>query len=132
MQHPFSWGFGLLALGVIILAVPASVEGPVLADVSPGHAVALLDAIGIMPLFVGSLFVYWGLWSNRVKLVSWVGGRLGVGLAGVFAAGLGLGLLVASSFGGFFWWWAIGAALFAGAIVAAAVVVTRPSSGSRS
>ena len=36
------------------------------------------------------------------------------GAAGVltFAAGVGLGLLLASAFSAFYWWWAVGAAMF--------------------
>ena len=48
MKRPglFGWGFGSLGVGVAILAMPASVEGPVLVHISPGHAVAWLDALG--------------------------------------------------------------------------------------
>ena len=39
-----------------------------------------------------------------------------------FAAGLGLGRLLASAFSAFYWWWRVGAALFVIANVAAVVV----------
>ena len=119
-RRAFSLGFGLSAVGLLVLAAPASWEGPVLVDVAPGHAIALLDAVGIVPLVFGSVLLFQALWLRRGQLASSVSSRPAVGLAVAFAAGAGLGLLIASAFSGFFWWWAVGAALFAGTVVAAA------------
>ena len=88
--------------------------------------------MGLLPLVVGSVLVYRGLWSHRAILTRVVSGHSGFGFVGVFGSGLGLGLLVASAFSGFFWWWAIGAVVFMSTVVAAAVAVTRVSTGSRS
>ena len=120
----FRLGFGLSAVGLLVLAAPASWEGPVLVDVAPGHAIALLDAAGIVPLVFGSILLFQALWLRRGQLASSVSSRPAVGLAVAFAAGAGLGLLIASAFSGFFWWWAVGAALFAGTVVAAAAATT--------
>ncbi|MYI75597.1 MAG: hypothetical protein F4057_09875 [Acidobacteria bacterium] len=107
-------------MGLLVLAAPASWEGPVLVDVAPGHAIALLDAAGIVPLVLGSTIVFQEFWRRRGQLAQSMSNRPGAGLGAVFAAGLGLGLLIASAFSGFFWWWAVGAALFACTVVAAA------------
>ena len=121
----FRYALGLLALGLAIMALPASLEGPVLVNIGPGHAVAVLDAIGLVPLVLGCALLYGGLWAQQRQLARWVSGQPAGGLGGVFASGLGLGLLLASSFSGFFWWCAIGAVLFASVLVAASVVAAR-------
>lgn len=123
------WPLGaltLIALGIGVLALPASVEGPPLVPISPGHALSLVDAVGVVPLLVGSTSLHYGLWRRRTRLARWVGRRPGAGAAVWFAAGLGLGLLLASAFSTFFWWWAIGALLF---VAANAVVVAAASRG---
>ena len=121
-RSAFRSGFGLSAVGLLVLAAPASWEGPVLVDVAPGHAIALLDAAGIVPLVFGSALVFQALWLRRGRLARSVSSRPAVGLAVTLAAGVGLGLLIASAFSGFFWWWAVGAALLTVAIVLAAVL----------
>ena len=105
--------------------MPASLEGPVLVEISPGHAIAAADAVGILPLAIGSALLYWLLWSRRFQLGVCVSARPATALAAVFISGLGLGLLLASAFSGFFWWWAIGAVFFASIVVAASVVAAR-------
>ncbi len=51
-------GFGLSATGLLVLAAPARWEGPVLMEVGTGHAIAALDALGIVPLVLGSAVVF--------------------------------------------------------------------------
>ena len=48
--------------------------------------------------------------------------RTGAAAGLTLAAGLELGLLLASAFSAFYWWWAVGAALFVMANVAVVVV----------
>ena len=120
-QSAFRSGFGLSAAGLLVLAAPAAWEGPVLVEIAPGHAIAVLDAVGIVPLVLGSAILFRELWIRRKQLARSVSMRPAVGLSIVFLAGVGLGLLIASAFSGFFWWWAIGAALFASMVVAAAL-----------
>ena len=121
----FRRGLGCLATGLALLAMPASLEGPILVEISPGHAIAVVDALGILPLTLGSVLLHWVLWTHRVQLGVWVSARPAIALGAVFISGLGLGLLTASSFSSFFWWWAIGAVLFVSTVVAASAVVAR-------
>jgi hypothetical protein len=93
--------------------------------VSPGHALSLVDGLGVVPLVAGSAWLHAGLWRRRARLARWAGDRPGAGAAASFAAGLGLGLLAASAFSSFFWWWAVGAVVFAGANAAAVAVAAR-------
>lgn len=113
-----------MALGVAMLAAPASVEGPILAPIAPGHALSVLDSIALVPLIFGSFALYAGLWHRRARLAGTARSRPGTAATWVFAGGLGLGLLLASAFSAFFWWWGIGAVLFALAL-AAAVLAAR-------
>jgi hypothetical protein len=109
---------GLVVLAILLLAMPARIEGPVLVPIGPGHALSVLDSIALVPLLVGAALLYGGVWRLRefVRLRPLIGGRL------AFFAGLGLGLLLASAFSAFFWWWAVGAALFAVTSVAATII----------
>jgi hypothetical protein len=63
-------------------------------------------------LTAGASWLHSGLWSRRASLEVWVRERPAVAGRCLFAAGFGLGLLIASAFSAFFWWWAIGALLF--------------------
>ena len=103
----------LLGAGVAILALPAHWEGPRLIEISEGHAISLLDAIGIAPLIVGATLLQLDLWRRREALLDRVREKPARGIRLSFITGLGLGLLVASAFSGFWWWWAIGALLLA-------------------
>jgi len=115
----------LVAVGVAILALPAGLEGPPMWPIAAGHALSFVDAVGVVPLFVGALWLHAGLWQRRVRLVHWAAARPGAAGGLAFAAGLGLGLLLASAFSAFFWWWAVGAVLF---VAANAVAVSVTSS----
>jgi hypothetical protein len=108
-----------IALGIAVLAAPASIEGPILLPIAPGHAVSTLDAIGLIPLTVGCLSLYAGLWRRRSRLSRISGQAPGFAAIVLVVGGFGLGLLIASAFSAFFWWWAIGAVLFALALLAA-------------
>ncbi|GAA1736072.1 hypothetical protein [Luedemannella helvata] len=96
----------LLLVGLVLLAVPARAEGPVLVPISEGHGLSVLDSFGAALLAVA---VTWLEVLVAVRLP-----RLGLSPRALFGlgllAGLGIGLVVASSFSGFFWWWAVGAA----------------------
>jgi hypothetical protein len=115
-----AWPFTLMALGIALLAAPAAIEGPELLPISPGHALSALDAVGVMPLVAGTCWLYAGLWQRRARLQAMVAATPAAAGAAIFAAGLGLGLLLASVFSTFFWWWAVGAATFAAVLVGAA------------
>jgi hypothetical protein len=115
----------VVGVGIVILAAPARIEGPVLVPISPGHALSLLDIVGVIPLVAGSGFLYLGLWKRRRRLFDFASREPGIAAASIFASGLGLGLLIASAFSAFFWWWAFGAVLFGLTLVGAVVVAAR-------
>jgi len=115
MKRKISWifgGLGLAALGIAILAAPSRYEGPVLLPISPGHALSVLDTLALVPLLVGTGWLYYGLWQRRQRLYESLQRSPQMGGFAIFIAGTGLGLLVASSYSAFFWWWAIGALLY--------------------
>jgi hypothetical protein len=123
----FSWplgGVGLVAIALVLLAAPAHLEGPVLLPISPGHALSVLDSVALLPLLTGLAWLYLGIWLRRHRLYESMSASPGKGTLGVFAAGLGVGLLLASAFSTF-WWWAIGATLFLAMTMAAVVATVR-------
>ena len=124
-----SWplgGVGLVAIAIALLAAPAQLEGPVLIPISPGHALSVLDSVALLPLLTGLAWLYLRIWLRRHRLYETMRTSPGKGTLGVFAAGLGVGLLLASAFSTFWWWWAIGATLFlAMTIIAVLVVASR-------
>ena len=127
-QIPYSWplgGAGLVASAIALLAAPAQFEGPVLVPISPGHALAVLDSIALVPLLTGLAWLYWGIWSRRYGFYDAMHESPGKGSFGMFAAGLGVGLLLASAFSTFWWWWAIGAMLFLAMTSSAVMAATR-------
>jgi hypothetical protein len=113
----------LFALAFLLFVVPAGLEGPVLVPISPGHGLSLVDVVALLPLLAGTGLLARGLWQRRQELDAALTWRPWLARAGALAAGLGLGLLVASVFA-FFWWWAIGAALLSATLLAAAVAAT--------
>jgi len=122
------WPFGpalLIALGLAVLALPSRLEGPPIWTISRGHALSLVDALGVVPLVMGFGWLHGGLWWRRARLERWASSRPAAAGRLTFAAGLGLGLLLASAFSAFFWWWAVGGALFLAANVAAIRVAGR-------
>ena len=122
-----SWplgGMGLVVIAIALLAAPAQIEGPVLVSISPGHALSVLDSIALIPLHVGLVWLYWGVWVRRHRLYDTMRTSPGKGSLGAFVGGLGVGLLLASAFSTFWWWWAIGATLFLAMTIIAVLVVT--------
>jgi hypothetical protein len=114
----------LFALALLLFVVPAELEGPVLVPISEGHGLSRVDAVALAPLLAGTALLAGGLWQRRQALDAALTRRPWLARAGVFTAGLGLGLLGASVFS-FFWWWAIGAALLSATVLAAAVIAAR-------
>ena len=115
MKRTGTWiliGLGLVALGIAVLAAPSQWEGSVLIPISPGHGLSALDMLGVAPILLGMGWLYFGLWQRRQQLYRSLQRSPKTGGLSAFVAGLGLGLLLASSFSAFFWWWAVGALLF--------------------
>ena len=119
---PFG-GVGLVAVAMALLAAPARVEGPVLLPISPGHALSALDSFAVVPLIIGTGWLYAGLWKRRERLYGTIRVSPLRSSITVFVAGAGLGLLQASVFS-WFWWWAVGAALFGAMMTAALAAAT--------
>jgi hypothetical protein len=115
----------LVVFTIALLAAPAWVEGPMLVPISPGHALAVLDLVALIPLLVGLTWLYWGIWVRRYRMYDALRASPGKGGLGIFVAGLGLGLLLASAFSTFWWWWAVGATLFLAMTTAAVLAATR-------
>ncbi len=109
------------ALALVLFMVPARLEGPVVVGVSPGHGLSLLDVVALVPLLDGVIQLFSGLWQRRERLDAALDRRAWGARFGIFLAGLGLGLLLASVFT-FFWWWAIGAGLLTASMLTAAVL----------
>jgi hypothetical protein len=74
---------------------------------------------GVAPILIGMGWLYYGLWRRRQRIFDSIQRSPRLGGSSVFAAGLGLGLLLASSFSAFFWWYAIGAFLFSAMLILA-------------
>jgi hypothetical protein len=122
----------LFVLAFVLFAVPARLEGPVLVPISPGHGLALIDVVALVPLLGGLALLVGGVWQRRERLDAALTRRPWAARMGAFGVGLGLGLLIASVFV-FFWWWAIGAGLLTAMLLTAAVVASESkSAGARS
>jgi hypothetical protein len=121
---PFA-GLGLVAVAVALLAAPAEFEGPVLLPISPGHALSVLDSVALILLLTGLAWLHRGVWLRRHRVYDAMRASPGKGALGVFAVGLGVGLLLASAFSTFWWWWATGATLFLVMTLIAVVVAAR-------
>jgi hypothetical protein len=96
---------GLIVVAVLILFVPAGVEGRVVVPISDGHGLSAVDLVGAVILALGATWLEVIVVRRLPYLALPPRALFGLGLL----AGLGLGLIVASMFAGFFWWWAVGA-----------------------
>lgn len=115
----------LVILAVAVLAAPRRLEGPVLLPISPGHALAALDTLALLPLLLGTSWLYGGLWARRRRLLAVLHAAPGWSALALVGAGLGLGLLIASVLSTFFWWWAVGTTVFSLLLLAAVVAAVR-------
>jgi len=85
---------GGVALGVAVLALPARMEGPPLVAISPGHALSLVDGVGVVPLVAGSLWLHVGLLLASAFSTFYWWWALG---AAIFAVANGAAVVVAVS-----------------------------------
>jgi hypothetical protein len=69
----------LLALALVLFAVPARFEGPVLVPISPGHGLTLVDVVALAPLLgtglglgllVASVFGFFWWWAVGAGLLT--------------------------------------------------------------
>jgi hypothetical protein len=101
----------LMAVSITLFAVPSQLEGPVMVLIGPGHGLSWVDALAFVPLLFGLGWIDVALWKRRTLLLERLANSPGKGGILVLLTGVGVGLLIASSFSTFFWWWAIGRSL---------------------
>ena len=85
---------------------------------------SVLDSVALILLLTGLAWLHRGVWLRRHRVDDAMRASPGKGALGVFAVGLGVGLLLASAFSTF-WWWATGATLFLVMTLIAVVVAAR-------
>lgn len=116
----------VLALaGIGLLAIPAGGEGRVLVPIGEGHGLSAVDAAGASLLAVAATWLEVLIIRRLPNLALPPRALFGLGLL----AGLGIGLVIASSFSGFFWWWTVGAAALGVALVILVIRAVGPRSG---
>ena len=99
------------AIGGVILALPDA--GPRLLSFSRAHGPSTQDALGILVMVAGWAVFLSALWPLRHRVLRHAAPHAFSG--GVFAAGVGLGLVVASVGSDYPHWWVIGAGLLVAA-----------------
>lgn len=110
-----SWPKGpviLLSLSILVFALPAQWEGPLILSIGEGHGLSLLDTFALIPLMASAIWIQKGLWARRIYLFNKITMYPGSASLLIFFIGLGLGLLIASAFNTFFYWWAVGGLIF--------------------
>ena len=109
-------------VGLVCLALPER-GARRLFSLSEEHGPSTWDAVGAAVLTAGWLVLVQQVWNRRDRLTG-ASHRAALQF-GLFALGLGLGLLVASVFGDFEGWWMVGAGLLALVQLVALLIVTR-------
>ena len=92
------WTFGfvlLLALSLVVLAMPARFEGPVLVTITREHGVTVSDVVGFVPLSVGWLAWLVGIWRRRWRLEATIKASPRAATVSAFVGGFGVGLVTA-------------------------------------
>ena len=100
------------AIGGVILALPDS--GPRLVSFSRAHGPSTQDVLGILLMVAGWAVFISALWPLRHRVLRHAAPRRPFS-GGVFAAGVGVGLVVASVGSDYPHWWVIGAGLLVAA-----------------
>ena len=111
----------LIVAGVLILFVPAGIEGSTLVPISDGHGLSAIDLVGAGFLALGATWLEVMVVRRLPYLALRPRAMFGLGLL----AGLGVGLIIASVFAGFFWWWAVGASALALTILILVPLIAR-------
>ena len=121
------WTLGfvlLLVLSVIVLAMPARFEGPILVTVTQRHGVTLSDVVGLVPLSVGWSAWAAGIWRRRSRVEAAISASPRAATVSAFVGGLGVGLVIASARASS-WWLVLGAALLTSVALGAVPIVSR-------
>ena len=121
------WTLGfvlLLVLSVIVLAMPARFEGPILVTVTQRHGVTLSDVVGFVPLSVGWLAWVVAIWRRRWRVEAVIIASPRAATVSAFVGGLGVGLVVASARTSS-WWLVLGAGLLISVAFGVVPIVSR-------
>jgi hypothetical protein len=121
------WTLGfvlLLVLSLIVLAMPARFEGPILVTITSDHGVTLSDVVGFVPLSVGWLAWLLGIWRRRGRLEAAISASPRAATVSAFVGGVGVGLVIASARTSS-WWLVLGAALLISVALGAVPIVSR-------
>jgi hypothetical protein len=114
----------LLILSVIVLAMPARFEGPILVTITQRHRVTLSDVVGFIPLSVGWLAWVVAIWRRRWRVEAAISASHGAATDSAFVGGLGVGLVIATDRTSS-WWLVLGAALRTSVALGAVPIVSR-------
>jgi len=121
------WTLGfvlLLVLSLIVLAMPARFEGPILVTITSQHGVTLSDVVGFVPLSVGWLAWLVGIWWRRRLVEAAIGASPRAAIISAFVGGIGVGLVIASVRTSS-WWLVVGAALLSAVALGAVPILSR-------
>jgi hypothetical protein len=121
------WTLGfvlLLVLSVIVLAMPARFEGPILVTITQRHGVTMSDVVGAVPLSVGWLAWVVGIWRRRRQVEAAISASPRAATISAFVGGLGVGLVVASARASS-WWLVLGTVLLTSVALGAVPIVAR-------
>jgi hypothetical protein len=121
------WTLGfllLLVLSLIVLAMPARFEGPILVTITRNHGVTLSDMVGFVPLLVGWSAWLVGIWRRRRRLEATISASPRAVAVSAFVGGLGVGLVIASARTSS-WWLVLGAALLISVALGTVPIVLR-------
>jgi hypothetical protein len=127
------WTLGfvlLLVLSLIVLAMPARLEGPILVTITREHGLTLSDVVGFVPLSAGWLAWLVGIWRRRWQLEATISTSPRAATVSAFVGGVGVGLVIASARTSS-WWLVLGAALLISVALGAVPIVSpldRPAS----
>jgi len=121
------WTLGfvlLLVLSLIVLAMPARFEGPILVTITSNHGVTVSDVVGFVPLSIGWSAWLAGIWRRRGRLEAAISASPKAATVSAFVGGVGVGLLIASARTSS-WWLVLGAALLTSVAFGAVPIVSR-------
>jgi hypothetical protein len=114
----------LLLASAVVLAWPEALEGRILFQFSAEHGLTMSDVVGGVPVSIGWGVWLAGMWRRRARVQESIAAAPGLATIGAFVAGLGAGLLLATTRISF-WWLAIGVALLTAAAISLAPVLSR-------
>lgn len=120
----------LIALGLVLAGVPEHREGPTLFRVGAGHGFTVANAVAVVLLLTGGVFLSWGAWRQRSLLKRFAHARpVTLGLL-LLQLGVGSWFLIVSGPSTILKWWAPGTVLSVAALIGFASTLTATARGS--